>query len=215
MALGYFPVAVTVGVVARQSGLEVRDAAAMSLIVFAGASQLVAVEMLSGAASATAIVLTTFFVNLRHFLMSASLSLRLDGAAWVRPLAAFVITDESFVIASNDARMTSGTFLTLGVTAYLSWAAGTVTGASLAGIIPPGIADAMGVAIYALLAGILVPGVRSSWQAGMVAGVAGLTGWLLRLAAPSVAQGWVVLIAAVTAASVGLGLPRSADTEVS
>lgn len=97
ICLGYLPLGFAFGVLAQKAGLDLLDIALMSIVVYAGGSQFIAVAMLSGADAPVSIILTTFVVNLRHLLMSSSLALYLHGASR-RFLSVFAygVTDESF-----------------------------------------------------------------------------------------------------------------------
>jgi len=75
--LGYLPIGLAYGMLAVNKGLTPLQTTAMSVFVFAGSSQLVAIEMIAAEAAVVAIVIMTFLVNLRHLLLSASLSLHL------------------------------------------------------------------------------------------------------------------------------------------
>jgi len=88
------------GGLAVQAGLRPLEVWAMSLLVFAGAAQFVAVPMLEAGASPLAIVLTTYVVNMRHYLMAATLAPAFRGfpRAWLA-LVAHWINDESFAVA--------------------------------------------------------------------------------------------------------------------
>ena len=88
------------GGLAVQAGLRPLEVWGMSLLVFAGASQFVAVPMLAAGASPLAIVLTTYVINMRHYLMAATLAPAFCGfpRRWVA-LVAHWINDESFAIA--------------------------------------------------------------------------------------------------------------------
>jgi 4-azaleucine resistance transporter AzlC len=88
------------GGLAVQAGLRPLEVWGMSLLVFAGASQFVAVPMLAAGAPALAIVLTTYVINMRHYLMAATLapSFRSFPRGWLA-LVAHVINDESFAVA--------------------------------------------------------------------------------------------------------------------
>ncbi|MGE5653154.1 MAG: AzlC family ABC transporter permease, partial [Bacillota bacterium] len=77
IVLGYVPIGLAFGVLAVQQGLGVPGIFLMSLIVYAGSAQFIATGMLAAGASPTAIIATTFLVNLRHLLMSASMSAHL------------------------------------------------------------------------------------------------------------------------------------------
>src|SRR5512140_3302688 len=71
----------------------------MSLIVYAGSAQFIATAMLGAGAGFLPIVLTTFSINLRHVLMSSSLSLPLRNlrGGWLT-IFAYGVTDESFAL---------------------------------------------------------------------------------------------------------------------
>src|SRR5699024_4727466 len=70
--LGYIPVAITFGVLAAQSGLSLFEITLMSALVFAGASQFMGVNMIVAGTSMIEIVVATFVLNFRHFIMSLS-----------------------------------------------------------------------------------------------------------------------------------------------
>ena len=99
ICLGYLPLGFAFGVLAQKAGLDLLDIALMSILVYAGSSQFIAVAMLSGGAAPISIILTTFVVNLRHLLMSSSLAVYLRGAGR-RFLSVFAygVTDESFAV---------------------------------------------------------------------------------------------------------------------
>lgn len=88
------------GGLAVQAGLRSIEVWGMSLLVFAGASQFVAVPMIAAGASPVAIVLTTYVVNMRHYLMAATLapSLHAFPRGWLA-VVAHVLNDESFAVA--------------------------------------------------------------------------------------------------------------------
>jgi predicted branched-subunit amino acid permease len=80
ICLGYLPIGMAFGVLAQKAGLTPLQIGLMSILVFAGSSQFIAVSMLTGGASAPAIIATTFVVNLRHVLMSSALAVYLRAA---------------------------------------------------------------------------------------------------------------------------------------
>src|SRR5205814_386772 len=88
------------GGLAAQTGLTAAQVLGMSVLVFAGASQFVAIPMLAAGAPALAIVVTTYVINMRHYLMAATLapSFRTFPRGWLA-LVAHVINDESFAVA--------------------------------------------------------------------------------------------------------------------
>ena len=99
ICLGYIPIGLAFGILAQKAGLHPIEIGLMSLLVFAGSSQFIAVSMLSNAAGAASIIITTFLVNLRHFLMSSSLAVYLGGVKRrTLSLFAYGVTDESFAV---------------------------------------------------------------------------------------------------------------------
>ncbi len=93
------------GGLAVQAGLTAVETLGMSVLVFAGASQFVAVPMLAAGAPALAIVVTTYVVNMRHYLMAATLAPAFRGfpRRWLA-LIAHLINDESFAVAVARSR---------------------------------------------------------------------------------------------------------------
>jgi 4-azaleucine resistance transporter AzlC len=133
IVLGYIPVGIAFGVLASKSGLSSLEAGAMSFIVYAGASQFIAVDMLAGSMAAAPIILTTFLVNLRHFLMSSTISTHVKQNSLLKTAAiAAQLTDESFAVAMSDTKKIEGHpgfLFGLQVTAQAAWIVSTVTGA--------------------------------------------------------------------------------------
>lgn len=139
VVLGYLPVGIAYGVLARAAGLSALETAAMSLFVFAGASQFIAVGMLTSGAAVLPIILTTFAVNLRHLLMSSAIAPFFKGQPMKRlvPLSAF-LTDESFAVAMHDTSKIAGRpiyLIALQATAYTAWFSGSVIGAVFGSLI--------------------------------------------------------------------------------
>lgn len=144
--LGTSPFGLIYGIVAYDAGLPFSVAIAMSLIVFAGSSQFIAAQLFAGGAAGVVIVLTTFVVNLRHMLYSASVApyVRHLSPAW-KWLLAFLLTDEAYAVTISRyrqepveaarGRMAHWFFLGAGLTLWVSWqlssAAGFVLGAEI------------------------------------------------------------------------------------
>src|SRR5687768_2624482 len=99
LILGAIPFGIIFGVIATASGLSPSATMAMSLLVFAGSSQFIAAGLVGQSVATAFIILTTFVVNLRHMLYSATLAphMRHLPQRWLLPLG-FWLTDESFAI---------------------------------------------------------------------------------------------------------------------
>ncbi len=142
VCLGYVPIGLAFGVIAQQAGLTPLHIGIMSVFVFAGSAQFIAVSMMAGGAGIASIILTTFAVNFRHFLMSSSLALYLGGARKkLISLFAYGVTDESFAV--NLSRFRQGNWninraLVVNHTTNFFWVAGTIVGGFVGQFIPEG-----------------------------------------------------------------------------
>lgn len=130
------------GLSARAAGFSPLEAGAMSVIVFAGASQFAAVGYLLGGFSWAGIVLLTAFINARHFLYSAALAPYFaDRPRWLRAILAHVLTDEAFALSLSHYRRIGRADLpaywwaSIGVT-FIPWNLATIAGVLLGGQIP-------------------------------------------------------------------------------
>ena len=100
VAFGVAVYGVLFGLLARQKGLSWIEAQSMSLFVFAGASQLIALDLWSADLDIFSLIVTTFIVNLRHVLMGASLSPQLLQLTAGKAFGSlFFMTDESWALA--------------------------------------------------------------------------------------------------------------------
>lgn len=142
ICLGYIPIGLALGVLAEQTGIPFWAVGLMSILVFAGSAQFIAVAMLAAGASPGSIILTTFVVNLRHILMSSSLALYLRSVnRWFLSLFAYGITDESFAV--NMTRFRKGGWdkvSALGVNhiSNIVWVLSTISGVLVGQFIPQG-----------------------------------------------------------------------------
>ena len=208
ITLGYVPVGMAYGVLAGKAGLSALNVLLMSVLVYAGSAQLVAVGLFAAGASGLAVVAMTVAVNLRHVLFSAAMAPLLSG--WrKRELAAFAfeLTDESFALhAARFGRgdRDKGLTLSINVLAQASWVAGTALGVALGDILGDGRAYALDFALpgmfLALLAGQL--GSRSHIAAAVVGAGLSLTAAGLGI------SGVGALAAGLAGAGCGLGVER-------
>jgi len=102
LVIAAIPFGVVYGALAENAGLNFMLTIGMSALVFGGASQFIAVTLLTGGAAYAVIVATIFVVNLRHMLYSANLMPHVKHwpQRWRIPLS-FILTDETFAAVSN------------------------------------------------------------------------------------------------------------------
>jgi len=198
IAIGYMPIALTFGLLAKNTGISLAHTVGMSLFVFAGASQFMALGLIGIGTGVVEIVFSTFIVNIRHLLMSMSLNEKtLPESRLKRGIYAFGITDEVFAVASTretdvDSRYLYGVALM----AYLSWVLNSGIGYIAGSALPVSIQGGMGIALYAMFIGLLVPTVKKSVKALLLAVLAGVLNFLFSKLFPA---GWAIVAATVGA----------------
>ena len=188
------------GGLAVQAGLRAIEVLGMSLLVFAGAAQFVAVPMIAAGVSPLAIVLTTYIVNMRHYLMAATLAPAFSGfpRAWLA-LIAHGINDESFAVAvarrnPPDPWFFIGSVLAVGGSFFV----GVVVGTGLGGLVSDparwGLDFAFPAVFLALVGAQLHS--RADWLVALTSGV-------LAVAIALVLPGnWHIIIAGVAVSAV-------------
>lgn len=183
LAIGTTPFAVIFGTLAVAAGLPPLAAVAMSAIVFAGSAQFIALSLIGGGAALPVIWLTTFVVNLRHALYSASLQPVARDWPWpARVLAAFWLTDESFVVVERRLQ-TAGAEASLpyllgsGAFFYGNWLTWTAVGALLGRQLPGLTTLGLDFAMTGTFAAMAAPQLRSRTPV-LVAIAAGGAAWL-------------------------------------
>ncbi len=135
VVFGYIPIGLAFGVLAKKSGLSNTNTLLLSIMVYAGSAQFIAVSLFESNSPGFYIIITTLIVNLRHLFMSASISSYLKG--WRRrELAAFAfhLTDETFALYSTrfpNGVLPKATVFGTNVTAQVSWVLGTLLGITL------------------------------------------------------------------------------------
>lgn len=202
--IGYVPAAVAFGILSKGCGIGLFECFLFSAVVFAGASQFIALNLLMAGTGPGGIIATTLLVNFRHFLMSASLSARVTKASKrFLFLMAFGVTDEVFsVLSFQKGKLPKSYILTLQLSAYSAWVGGTLAGYSLGNILPEVVTKSMGVALYALLLAILIPEIKKSARSLILAISAGcLNTALIKL--DILPNGWTIIVCILVIASVG------------
>ncbi|MFD1361360.1 AzlC family ABC transporter permease [Lentibacillus salinarum] len=213
--LGYLPIAITYGVLAKQAGMTLTELTLMSVMVFAGASQFMGANMIAVGAGAAEIIVATFVLNFRHFVMSLSFMNRLRdlGIRWKAPLS-LGLTDETFAVSSlhtKEAKMEKGAYFyaALILTAYLSWIMGSFLGGVLGEVIPEQLSQSMGIALYAMFIGLLIPSVKKEWRVGLVAGIAML---INLICSQFMSEGWAIVFGTVLGGLSGVFLLKEGDS---
>jgi 4-azaleucine resistance transporter AzlC len=204
------------GLSARAAGFSPIEASAMSLFVFAGASQFVAVGYVLGGFSWVAVVLLTAFINARHFLYGAALAPYLaDQPKPLRAAMAHVLTDEAFALAIAHFRRIGradvrGYWLGAILSTFIPWNVATLAGVTIGGsILEPG--------RFGL--DVIFPAAMGGLAVGLITGrrelVAALAGAVIAVA---ISVAWDpaagIILGGVIGPLVGMAVPTVADDRV-
>ena len=199
--LGYFSVAMAFGLLVKSADLYLKDSVLFSTVVFAGASQFMALNMLINGISVLSIVTATFLVNFRHFIMSASLSSRLlKPRKWQIPFIAFGVTDETFsVVMAREGVLPPVYVMAVSFFSYISWGSGTAAGFLLGSLIPEALGDSLGMGLYVLFMSLLVPEIKKAPRIIWVALTAGILNTVLSYV-PLIGSSWSLVFGVIISA---------------
>jgi len=211
LLLGVAPFGLLYGALAMSAHLSILAGQAMSSIVFAGASQLIAAQLIASSTSAVVIVLVVFVVNLRHALYSASVAphVRWLSTPW-KVLLSYLLTDEAYavVITHYNKEGDSGNqhlyFLGAGLTLWSGWQLSSLVGILIGAQIPP--SWSLSFALPLTFIALVVPALkdRAAVAAALAAAVLGVLGFGLPYKTG-------LLLAALVGISVGLLLEGRAQ----
>nr|WP_239582902.1 AzlC family ABC transporter permease [Bacillus tianshenii] len=201
IAIGYVPIAITFGLLAKSAGLTVTETVMMSLLVFAGAAQYMSLNMIVLGSGVFEIVMTTFILNIRHFLMSASLNEKVEEEKlWKKSLYSFGITDETFsVAATKEGTIRTGYMFGVIFISYSSWVVSSGIGHAIGSSLPDSLQESMAVALYAMFVGLLVPSFKKHRKVVVLAGIAAMLNTVFTLVL-GIAPGWSIVLATLVSA---------------
>lgn len=143
--LGYLSIGIAFGLLLTQAGYPIWLALAMSVFIYAGAAQYIAVGLFAAGAGLLECFLVTLVVNARHLAYALSLMQRYRSAGRARPYLVFALTDETFALLSAlpaegawpVARSQRGRFMFLvSILDQSYWVAGTAIGAAVGALLP-------------------------------------------------------------------------------
>lgn len=163
ICLGYFSVSMAFGVTAVLSGIPAWAAVVISLTNLTSAGQFAGMNLIAASGAFVEIGLTTLIINIRYFLMSISVSQKVEQKMTMKERLAisFGITDEIFAVSmQRDRELTSVYMAGLILTPVLGWTGGTLVGAVATSLMPEMLSNALGIALYGMFIAIIVPPAR-------------------------------------------------------
>ena len=163
IATGYFAVAFTLGITARNAGFSALQAMVASLTNNASAGEYAAFSLVSAGAGYWEVAVMTLVANARYLLMSCALSQKLapDTPLLHRLLVGYDVTDEIFGICTARPGYLNPFYPYGAMTVAIpGWALGTLLGGIMGNILPARLVSALSVGLYGMLLAIIIPPAR-------------------------------------------------------
>lgn len=185
IAMGYFAVAFSLGIIAVQAGLTAPLGFLSSFFTRASAGEYGTYTLVAIEAAYAEVVVMCLVVNLRYMLMSAALSQKIaPGTSWFhRLMMAFCITDEVFGVSVAHPGYTPPAYTySAALISTLFWASGCAMGIMAGGLLPQSMVTALSMSLYGMFLAIIIPPARKersvalcvvfgflcSWAAGVL-----------------------------------------------
>ncbi|WP_404341567.1 AzlC family ABC transporter permease [Pseudoalteromonas mariniglutinosa] len=208
LCLAVLPWGILCGSLAIQNGFTALETQTMSLLVFAGSAQLVAIELIAGNTPLLTILFTTLIISSRHFLYGLAIRHKVidQPMRWRLPVS-FVLTDELFAFSHHHKAYRTKIrliyALSAGFSFYIAWNLWTFIGIVAGSLLPDLTHLGLDFAIAATFIALVIPGIKNLATLATVI-TAAVMATLLK------SQGfelWLV-VAALTAMSVGYIISR-------
>jgi 4-azaleucine resistance transporter AzlC len=203
LGVSVFIYGIVFGVLSQKAGLSFFATLGMSCFIFAGASQMTAIQMISQGGNPFTIIITVFIINLRHFLMAASLTPYLKKEpTGLKLTSAYFLTDESFAITYSHFQGNNPSaffFLGSGLNIYIFWCSATITGFLFGHLLPDQVKYILDFAFAAAFIGMLIPLIQDFATIVAVFVSAAVSIWGYR----NLPGKWYIIIAVLSASFFG------------
>lgn len=214
LLLGIIPFGLVAGIAAVNAGLGLEHAIGFSVLVFAGASQLAAIELLGENTPLAVIVVTAVVINLRMMMYSASIAphLRDQPARW-KALMTYVLTDQAYALSIARYRASDidrrWYYLGVALTLWVVWQVTTIAGVLLGAGVPG--SWGLEFAVPLVFLALLVPAMEDNPTI-----IAGLAGGAIAVLAGGLPLNLGLLVGATVGIATGVLVERRGwGTEVS
>jgi 4-azaleucine resistance transporter AzlC len=208
MFLAYVPIAMLWGTLAAAKGFSVLEALLMSALLYAGASQFVAIEMWVDPLPIFLMIFTIFIINIRHILYAASISRHMGGIQkkW-HPFLMYVLTDEAWALLERKALtqpLTLGYYVGVAVPLWPTWFISSALGAYIGRKLPDpaliGLDFAFAAMFIAILAGF--------WKGPRTGAVLIVSSFVAVLAKTYIAGAWYIVLGGLAGVAVAAFLHK-------
>ena len=220
IALGYLVVGFTIGIAAKNAGLDPLQSFLASFTSIASAGEYAGFTTIAADAGYLEIALITLVANARYLLMSCVFSQKFSeqSTLWDRLSVGYGITDEIFGITINRQGFIEPIYNYGAMfVAIPGWAFGTMSGTIAGNLLPPSVVSALSVALYGMFLAIIIPPARQQSIIGKLVIIsfaasfaASVIPWL-----SAFSEGTrIIILTLVIAGTAAWFFPPSADKEV-
>ena len=214
ICLGYFSVSMAFGLTAVLAGVPIWGAVLTSLTNVTSAGQFAGTNLMVAGGNMVELIVTTLIINIRYFLMSLSVSQKVERKMTFgqRMAVAFGITDEIFAVSSaQEGKVTPAYMYGMIFISFCGWSLGTLLGAAAGSILPGALTDAMGIVLYGMFLAIIIPPARQHKSVLLVVCLAAAFSIAFYYVFTAVSSGFAIIFSAIGASLIGAWLFPVAD----
>ncbi len=181
IGLGYFAVALTIGIAAKSIGFTAVQGMVASLLNFTSAGEFAAMSIIAAGGGYLEVAIMTLVANARYMLMSCALSQKLDpGVSFFhRLIIPYGITDELFGLAiAQPGYLTPRYAYGAALIATIGWSTGTFCGVLMGEFLPTRIVSALSVGLFGMFLAVITPKARESRIVAVLIAISFVTSFL-------------------------------------
>ena len=202
MMLAFVPIAMLLGTLAAAKGFSPLEAMLMSALVYAGASQFVAIDMWADPLPIALMVFTVFIINIRHMLYAASISRHMEQipSRWHAPLM-YILTDEAWALLERKALtqpLTFGYYVGVAFPLWPTWFLSSAIGGFIGTKLPDPAIIGLDFAFAAMFIAILA----SFWKGPRTGAVVIVSAVVAVLAKTYLSGAWYIVLGGVAGVAV-------------
>ena len=219
ICLGYFSVSVAFGMTTVLAGMPLWAAVLISLTNLTSAGQFAGANLMIAGGNMIELGLTTLVINILYFLMSLSVSQKVERKMSMKERLAvsFGITDEIFAVSMQHKGELSTPYMAgLIITPVLGWTGGTLAGGIATSFMPEALSSALGIALYGMFIAVIIPPAREERSVlfTVILAILASLAFTYLPGLKSLGGGWSIIIITILVSAVAAWLfPREPEKE--
>lgn len=219
ICLGYFSVSVAFGMTTVLAGMPLWAAVLISLTNLTSAGQFAGANLMIAGGNMIELGLTTLVINIRYFLMSLSVSQKVERKMSMKERLAvsFGITDEIFAVSMQHKGELSTPYMAgLIITPVFGWTGGTLAGGIATSFMPEALSSALGIALYGMFIAVIIPPAREERSVlfTVILAILASLAFTYLPGLKSLGGGWSIIIITIFVSAVAAWLfPREPEKE--